>query len=126
MAASLSHGNMFAIGVGLAAAGAGTWRMGRWLNEQRPKAAFEAAMDLRAQELKRIVWAGAYRFPGLEAPQSFEEACAQSEEQLAWEGAKARTAYFNRHTFFFIPMQYLGFVLGAAAVMLMVSGLVIR
>ncbi len=64
--------------------------------------------------------------PGLPAPQSFGEARAQSEEQLALEGAQARPAYFNRHTFFFVPMQHLRLLLGAAALMAVISGLVTR
>jgi len=124
--AALSHGNTIAIGAGLGAAGAGVWYLGRWLNELAPKTAYAAAMELRTQELQRIVDVGAYRFPGLPAPQSFDEARAQSEEQLAWEGAQARPAYFNRHTFFFVPMQYLGLLLGAAALMLVISGLITR
>lgn len=114
VAGGLSHGNMIAIGVGLAAAAAGMWYLGRWLNELRPKAAFDAAIELRSQELKRIVEVGAYQFPGLAAPQSLEEAQAQSEEQLAWEASKARSGYFNGHTFFFVPMQYLGLFLAVA------------
>ncbi|WP_120522033.1 hypothetical protein [Arthrobacter celericrescens] len=122
----LSHGNTVATGVGLAAAGAGIWFLGRWLNELAPKAAFAAAMEFRAQELRRIVDVGAYCFPGLPAPQSYDEALAQSEEQLALESAQARPAYFNKHTFFFVPMQYLGLVLGAGALMVVISGLIIR
>lgn len=125
-AGALSHGNMVATGTGLAAAGAGTWFLGRWLNVLAPEAAYAAAMEFRAQELRRIVDAGAYCFPGLPAPQSYDEARAQSEEQLALERTQARPAYFNRHTFFFVPMQYLGLVLGVTALMLVISGLVIR
>lgn len=88
VAGALSHGNMIAIGVGLAAAAAGMWYLGRWLNELRPKAAFDAAIELRSQELKRIVEVGAYQFPGLAAPQSLEEAQAHPRSSLLGKRAK--------------------------------------
>ncbi len=90
--------------------------MGIWLNKVEPKAAHETAMGYRAQELQRMVEVGAYQFPGLPAPESVEEGHALAEEQWKYEDAKARQANFNRHTLFFVPMQYWAFLVAASAV----------
>lgn len=124
LAGGLSHGNPIAIGFGLAAAAVGVWYMGRWLNQIRPKAAYDVALGYRAQELRRIVEVGAYQFPGLPAPQSVEEAHALAEEQWKYEAEKARGRYFNTHTLFFIPMQYWAVLAGVAALGVIVSGLI--
>ncbi len=121
----LSKGNLIAVGFGLAASAAGIWYLGRWLNQIRPKAAYEAAVEHRAGELRRIVEVGAYQFPGMPAPQSVEEAHALAEEQWKYEAEKARGGYFNRYTLFFIPMHYWGLLAGIAALMTIVSGIVI-
>jgi hypothetical protein len=125
LAGGLSKGNMIAVGLGLAASAAGIWYLGRWLNQTRPKAAYEAAVEHRSQELKRIVEVGAYQLPGQPAPQSVEEAHAQAEEQWKYEAETARRGYFNNHTLFFIPMHYWAGLAGVGALMTIVSGIVI-
>jgi hypothetical protein len=125
LAGGLTKGNLIAVGLGLAASAAGIWYLGRWLNQTRPKAAYEMAVAHRSQELKRIVEVGAYQFPGLPAPGSVEEAHAQAEEQWKYEAERARGGYFNNHTLFFIPMHYWAGLAGAGAIMTIVSGIVI-
>ncbi|MFK0001734.1 hypothetical protein [Paenarthrobacter sp. NPDC090522] len=123
LAGSLSHGNLIAVGVGFAAGAAGIWYLGKWFNQTMPKEAYEKAVNLRAQELNRMVEVGAYQFPGLAAPRSIEEAHAQAEEQWKYEAETARRGYFNRHSLFFLPMQYWAFVAAFAAVATIISGL---
>jgi hypothetical protein len=125
LAGGLSKGNMIAVGFGLAASAAGIWYLGRWLNQIRPRAAYEAAVEHRSQELKRIVEVGAYQFPGQPAPQSVEEAHAQAEQQWKYEAETARRGYFNNHTLFFIPMHYWAALAGLGAIMTILSGIVI-
>lgn len=125
LAGGLSKGNVIAVGFGLAASAAGIWYLGRWLNQIRPKAAFEVAVEHRAGELKRIVEVGAYQFPGQPAPESVEVAHAQAEEQWKYEAKTARGGYFNRHTLFFIPMHYWAVPTGVAVLMTIVSGIII-
>jgi hypothetical protein len=125
LAASLFKGDLVAVGVGLAASTAGVWYLGRWLNQIRPKAAFEVAVEHRAGELRRIVEVGAYQFPGRPAPESAEEAHAQAEEQWKSEAETARRGYFNKHTLFFIPMHYWAVPAALAAITTIVSGIVI-
>jgi hypothetical protein len=68
LAGGLSKGNLIAVGLGLAASAAGIWFLGRWLNQTRPKAAYEAAVEYRSQELKRMVEVGAYQFSPSKRP----------------------------------------------------------
>jgi hypothetical protein len=124
LAGSLSKGNMVAVGFGLAASATGTWYLGRWLNQIRPKTAYEAAVEHRAGELRRIVEVGAYQFPGRSTPESVGEAHAMAEEQWKYEAATARAGYFNRHTLFFIPMHYWGALIGLVALITIAFGFI--
>lgn len=124
LAGGLSHGNPIAVGVGFLAGAAGIWYLGKWFNRTRPTAGYEAAVNARSQELSRMVEVGAYQHPGLPAPQSFEEARALADEQLKYEAESARRGYFNRHSLFFLPMQYWAFVAAFAGVAMIISGLV--
>ena len=47
---------------------------------------------------------------------------AVGEYVLKQESAKVRAALTNRHSLFFIPMQYLAFVMGGIGIMVMVVG----
>jgi len=123
VAGGLSHGNPIAVGVGFLGGAAGIWYLGKWFNHSMPKAGYEAAVNARAQELSRMVEVGAYQHPGLPAPESVEEARAMADEQLKYEAESARRGYFNRHSLFFLPMQYWAVVAAIAGVALIISGL---
>ncbi|MFF1827965.1 hypothetical protein [Paenarthrobacter sp. NPDC058040] len=124
VASGVTHGNPIAMGIGFAAGAVGIWFLGKRFNQTGPKEAYETAVNLRAQELQRMVEVGAYQFPGLPAPQSVEEAHAQAEQQWKHEAETARRGYFNRHSLFFLPMRYWAIVAGLVAVATIITGLI--
>lgn len=112
-------------GVGLAAAAAATWFTGRALNVNRPQARFDEWYQARAAQLTHLVDTGGFQLgPGQPLPSSHAEARQQADWLLAEEARTLRTRIFDVHTLFFIPMQYLGYVLGAIAIICLGLGVV--
>lgn len=107
-----SFGIVF-FGLGLLAAVA-TWFTGVAINQNRPRRkAAEWAQHRRAQ-LNELVVSGRFSLgPGQPQPASLEEAQRMSDDLFAAETAELDKAVRNRHTLFWIPMQYVAFVLAA-------------
>ncbi|MCH1882547.1 hypothetical protein [Agrococcus sp. ARC_14] len=114
----------FSISLGLAIAALATWFTGQAMNVSRPQRKIDAWREAREQQLEALVSSGRFLLgPGQPAPASASEAHAQSQQLLEQELRQARRAR-NIHTFFFIPMQFWGFIFAAVAVLVLVLGIV--
>lgn len=86
-------------------AGAGCWFTGRYLNVTRPRRLAEEEVPRVRAQVAAAVENGTFRLPNQPMPTSLDEARGQATSYLAFleAGAKVQT---NRHTLFFIPVQY--------------------
>ncbi len=111
------------VGLMLIGGGVGTWFLGDWLNVKRPVAEFDGWFANRRNEVAALVRGGAYvNVPDPQRPGQFADPRAVGEYVLQQESAKVRAALTNRHSLFFVPLQYFGFVMGAIGIVVMVSG----
>lgn len=109
--------------IGLAIAAVATWFTGQAMNVTRPQKKIDAWYQAREQQLAQLVSSGQFSLgPGQAPPTSAAEAQSQSEVLLQQELRQARRSR-NAHTMFFIPMQYWAFIIGAAAIVLLVLGI---
>ncbi|MCL2490654.1 MAG: hypothetical protein FWF36_08050 [Propionibacteriaceae bacterium] len=108
--------------IGLMIGSVGDWYLGNWFNKIRPAAQMDQAVAARRQQLQQLVSSGQYyRGPGYPMPTSMQDAQNQADAQLAAEAAGAHARIGNRHTLFFIPMQYWAYIgAGLGAVLLIV------
>jgi hypothetical protein len=101
------------IPVGLLA-GFACWKHGHHLNVTKPQQALED-FPMFQEEVMESVRAGAFRLPDHPPPTSLAQATGQAETYLH-SVHSALAAGRNRHTFFFIPFQYFGFVIALWAI----------
>ena len=117
-------GTMVMAGLGLVVGSIGTWFVGRWLNVQRAITQNEKLLAARRQELDHLVHTGRFQYaPGYPAPSSPDEARAQADHLLATEAAVLQKRARNRHTLFWVPMQYIAFLTGALGLILLAIGM---
>lgn len=111
------------VGLMLIGGGVGTWFLGDWLNVKRPVTEFDGWFANRRHEVAALVRGGAYsNVPDPQRPGQFADPWSVGEYVLRQESAKVRAALTNRHSMFFVPLQYLGFVLGGIGIVVMVAG----
>lgn len=112
------------IGLMLIGGGVGTWFLGDYLNQKRPVAEFDGWYARRREEVAAQVRGGAYNnVPDPQRPGQLADPWAVGEYVLKQESTKVRAALTNRHSLFFVPLQYLGFVMGGIGIVVMVVGL---
>lgn len=112
------------VGLMLVAGGVGTWFLGNHLNLRRPMAEFHGWYGRRRDEVAAQVRGGAYNnVQDPQRPGELADPWAVGEYVLQQESAKVRGALTNRHSLFFVPLQYLGFVMGGIGIVVMVVGL---
>ena len=112
----------FLFGIGLLLAAAATWFTGIALNQSVPRRRLAAVMELREAELEEYVEHHTFSLgPGYPPPQDEHEARRMAKTLLAHEQAEAMKELTNRHTFFFVPMQHWGFVLGSLGIVSLIS-----
>lgn len=110
-------------GLALIGGGVGTWFLGDWLNQKRPVAEFDGWFARRREEVAAQVRGGAYdNVADPQRPGQLADPWAVGEYVLQQESARVRSALTNRHSLFFIPMQYLAFPMGAIGVLVMIVG----
>lgn len=98
------------VGLGVSLGGVASYFVGRWFNETRSQRQADTLLEARRMELQHLVSSGQFQFaPGYAQPRSMEEANAQAHVLYETEQAQVRKAYRNRHTAFFVPMQYFAF-----------------
>mgnify|MGYP006947195974 FL=1 len=96
-------------GIGFLLAGVANFFLGRWLNIIRPAQNAEGFRNqLRADLWERVANDSFQMAPGAPAPSSEEEAAQQIEQVVTSESRDAERAGRNIHTFFFIPLQWVG------------------
>jgi hypothetical protein len=111
------------VGLMLIAGGVGTWFLGDWLNIKRPVGEFDAWFAKRRDEVAALVRGGHYsNVPDPQRPSQSAEPWAVGEYVLQQEATRVRQALSNRHSLFFVPLQFLGFVLGGIGIVVMVVG----
>ncbi|MBP8920779.1 MAG: hypothetical protein R2719_13520 [Micropruina sp.] len=111
------------IGLMLIGGGVGTWFLGDHLNQKRPVAEFNDWYARRRNEVAAQVRGGAYaHVPDPQRPGQLADPWAVGEYVLRQESTQVRSSLTNRHTLFFVPMQYLGFVMGGIGLMIAVVG----
>lgn len=111
------------VGLMLIGGGVGIWFLGDWLNVKRPVAEFDGWFAQRRTEVAALVRGGAYsNVPDPQRPGQLADPWAVADYVLQQESAKVRAALTNRHSLFFVPLQYFGFVMGAIGIVVMVAG----
>lgn len=108
-------------GVGLLIGGAAGVVLGWWLNQVRPEAEVARAREGLQQDLWARVRAGQFQVaPGAPAPRSQEEAQHQVDSVVAAYEPQFKK-FRNRHTLFWIPMQYASAAVMAAGLLVLVT-----
>ena len=117
-------GSVWTGAIGLIAGGVVDWFLGIYFNQTRPARDLTTAMDARSRELHAMADAGTfYRGPGHPMPTSLADAHQQADQLAAEEYHALKNKVGNRHTLFWIPMQYLGVVCAVGGAVLMVFAL---
>ena len=105
--------SMLGGGIGILAAGVANFFLGRWLNLIRPAREAEGFRNqLRAKLWERVANNSFQVSPGAPAPSSEQEAAQQIEQIVESRTRDVARARSNIHTFFFIPLQWIGVVEG--------------
>jgi hypothetical protein len=103
-----------------------TWFTGVAINRDRPGRKVAAWAAQRRAQLDDLVVSGRFSLgPGTPQPTSLEDAQRMSDDLYAAEVADVTKAARNRHTLFWIPVQYVSFVLAAFAVWCLIQSLIV-
>ncbi|HVK45584.1 MAG TPA: hypothetical protein VM429_11850 [Micropruina sp.] len=74
-----------------------------------------------------MVQAGHYsNVPDPQRPGQLAEPWSVGQYVLDQEGSRVRNVLYNRHSLFFVPMQYFSFLMGAGGLVSMISALIPR
>lgn len=115
------------VALGLMAGAVATWFAGVHLNRKGPQVKLAQWRGQRRQQLDHLVETGQFSLgPGQPQPRSVEEARAWSQELFAAEERENTRSLEDRHTLFWLPMQYFAFVWGALAVVVLVLAIIGR
>ncbi len=121
----VSGANFVVAGIGLAVGAVGAYLLGVRLNRTRPSERLAAFVEHRTMQLHSCADEGTFHLgPGHQAPASLQEAHAQADYLVDAEARDVSTRLFDRHTFFFVPMQYVAIGVGGLGLVLAVSTLV--
>lgn len=100
----------------------GTWFLGQHLNKTKPVQEFEQWYARRSNEVGALVRGGAY--DNVRDPQNPDRPAdpnAVGNYVLQQEAARVRSGLTNRHSLFFVPMQYWAYLFGAIGVVFVVT-----
>jgi len=113
--------------IGLMIGSVGDWYLGNWFNKTRPAAQMDQALAARKNQLNQLVSSGQYyRGPGYPMPTSMQDAQNQADAQFAAEAAGAHARIGNRHTLFFIPIQYWAYIGAGLGVVLLIFSFFVK
>ena len=108
------------VGLGLVAAGAGNFFLGKWLNESRPLNQVGEHKEKLRTELRQRAAVGQFQAaPGVPVPTNPYEAEAQINAVVEAQTQNIASRLRNIHTLFFIPIQWVGVLEGVGGVVLM-------
>lgn len=111
-------------GLGLVVGGFATFVLGRYLNITRPAQQAESYQAMRSQQLHALVEEGKFSLgPGHPPPTSYAEAHQQADVLVDQEARRIKYLGRNQHTFFFLPLQWVGVVAVAGGVLVMAVGI---
>lgn len=112
------------VGIGLAVGALGAFLLGRHLNEVSVDAKATSLLREREAQLEALVRAGQFQMaPGMPVAASYAEGRQQADVLLEHERAQVRGALRNRHTLFFIPLQWAALGLAALGVVVTITAL---
>ena len=101
--------------------GVGTWFLGDYLNSKRPVAEFDQWYARRSHEVDALIRGGAYsNVPDPQHPDRLADPNAVGSYVLQQEAARVRAGLTNRHSLFFVPLQYWAYLFGAIGLVFMV------
>jgi hypothetical protein len=110
------------LGIGLVLGGVGDYFLGIYFNVTKPARDLANRMDLRSAQLHQMADAGTfYRGAGYMPPTSLAEAHQQADELAGEEYRSLKGRTGNQHTLFFVPLQWIGVVLGGLGVVMAIS-----
>ena len=99
--------------IGVVVGSVGTWFVGQWLNQKRPRVKLARWMEERRKELCSLVDQGQFQLaPGVPLPASAEEGYAQVEELLEREARDLLPRMLNQHSLYGVPLHMVGLVIG--------------
>lgn len=111
-------------GLGLFVGAVGAFVLGNWLNKTRVPDLTDKLLAPRREQLNQLVAANQFQLaPGVPMPTSREEAQQQSDYLFHAEREAAEKKLRNRHTLFWIPMQWIACVIGVFGAFLAFSQL---
>lgn len=120
-----SSGVQAMVGLGIALGGVGGWFAGKWFNQDRVADQARKLLGGRRQQLEHLVQTGQFHLgPGFPPPNSYQEASAQADQLFESEVGAAEQQLRNRHTVFWIPMQYVSILIAIGGLVIGVMGLV--
>ncbi len=115
------------IGLALIGGAVGNWYLGQWLNLEKPRGEFDQWQAGRRSEVAAMVQGGHYsHVPDPQRPGQFADPWAVGEYVLNQESIRVRDGLTNRHSLFFVPMQYFAYVLGIAGIFTIIAFLIPR
>ena len=117
------------IGLMLIAGGVATWFIGQHCgNQTKPVTEFDAvareAGAPRSPPWCRPGITPTCRYP--QRPGQLAEPWSVGQYVLDQEGSRVRNVLYNRHSLFFVPMQYFSFLMGAGGLVSIISALIPR
>lgn len=114
----------FSIAIGLILAAAATWFTGVALNRTSPQRKIDAWAEQRRAQLDELVATGGFSLgPGQPQPRSEAEARQMADALFQHEREQAK-GLVNRHSMFWLPLQYWAFVWAALALAVVVLGII--
>ncbi|WP_136314363.1 transcriptional accessory protein [Actinomyces procaprae] len=116
---------MLCMGIGFLIFGVVGRFVGLRINVTRPDDRLENHLRAYEQEMYGRIQVGAFQAaPGVPAPRSAGEAQQQVDRLVSQERDRIGRALRNRHTMFWIPVQYWGFIEAAGGAALLVAALI--
>ncbi|RCS60859.1 hypothetical protein [Microbacterium sp. JB110] len=113
------------LGLGLLVGGAAAAVLGWYMNVTRPAQKTEEWVTERTTQLQQVVQAGQFQVaPGIAPPSSIAEAQSQADQLVATEREQMHKSLRNRHTIYYVPMQWIGAVGAIIGIVLVVVGLI--
>ena len=108
--------------IGVVVGSVGTWFVGQWLNQKRPRVKLARWMEERRKELCSLVDQGQFQLaPGVPLPASAEEGYAQVEQKVQQEASEVLPKMTNQHSLYWVPLHWEGIWTGSAALIYFVA-----
>lgn len=105
----------------------GVYALGQQLNRTGVEAAAHRKLAERRAEQQQLVDSGQFHLGANHPrPQSLPDAQAQADDLYAFEHAYLCKTMRNRHSLFFIPLQYVGIIAVVIGLIVTVAGLIER